>query len=249
MYSHSVQDICPTHMQKTSALVNFIRNEKKGLVLNLGCGTGKHTVILQNLGFNVISLDSDENCAREVKKISNCVVIGDASLLPFKKSVFDKLICIDVLEHVKNDIGCLEEIKNTVKKGGTIIISIPMKNYPFLYDPVNKMRMWLGMKPGNFGLYAWGHQRLYDETFVKTIRKKFEILDSAKKSSLIIGIIEGYWPYLFVYHFSKFSKKTMKIPCFVMRLAELICKIDDIFFSEKLGYINHIFKLRNQTKD
>lgn len=249
MYSNSVQDICPTHIQKTKALVNFMLNEERGLVLNLGCGTGKHTALLQNLGFNVVSLDSDEACAREVKKISACVVVGDASLLPFKKSVFEKLICIDVLEHVESDIGCLEEIKNVVKKDGTVIISIPMKNYPFLYDPLNKIRTWLGMKPSNFGLYAWGHKRLYDKTFVKNIQKDFEILDSVKKSSFIIGLIEGYWPYLFVYHFSRLSKNKAKVPDFIARFAKLVCKIDDMFFSENLGYINHILKLKNQIKD
>src|SRR3989344_7546848 len=248
MSDANLQDICPTHLQKTRTLIAALTGESRGMALNLGCGTGKHTQLLSAEGFKVISTDIDIENLKTVKKISENVVLADASMLPFKQNAFDLLSCIDVLEHVEKEVDCLAEIKRTVRPQGTVILSVLVKNYPFAYDPINKIRTLLKLKPLPIGLYAWGHRRLYGAEIHDLVQKKFEVQAIWKKSSWLIALLEWYWPYLFVYHFKKFiPAKTNEngAPAIVASLAQFICLLDDLLFCEALGYINIVFKLKN----
>ena len=49
----------------------------------------------------------------------------DIHNMPFKNNTFDVVLCNHVLEHVKDDILALKEIRRVLKKGGYSILQVP----------------------------------------------------------------------------------------------------------------------------
>ncbi|MBM3240565.1 methyltransferase domain-containing protein [Candidatus Poribacteria bacterium] len=64
-----------------------------GKVLDVGCGTGKHSLYLQSLGIDVVGLDISPLATQVCKKrgLKKCVA-ASALNLPFKKGTFDTII-------------------------------------------------------------------------------------------------------------------------------------------------------------
>ncbi|MEK6923189.1 MAG: class I SAM-dependent methyltransferase [Nanoarchaeota archaeon] len=236
-------DLCMTHINKTAILLEFLKNEKNGLVLNVGCGSGMQTKKMLEKGFYVISVDFDINLLKEAQKITNNIVLADAVHLPFKESKFDYVTCMDVLEHLDKDDDCIEEIYYVIKSSGKFILSVPMLNYPFVYDPINKIRSWASLKPIPIGLWAWEHKRLYkDEQIAEKIKFRFNIIERKKLSSFFVALFENYLPYMFSYKIK--LKRSGNPPRIFKKFTNFICKVDEKYFLENMGYINLALKAR-----
>jgi len=52
-------------------------------------------------------------------------IIGDAHQLPFREASFDCVLICEVLEHLANPGGALEEIHQVLRAGGVTLITIP----------------------------------------------------------------------------------------------------------------------------
>jgi ubiquinone/menaquinone biosynthesis C-methylase UbiE len=144
-------------------------------ILDIGCGRGWYENMLINVIDNcqVTAIDGNEEYLRQARKavVSKSVnfVKGDATKLSFPNNHFDGIICSEVLEHITNDEQVIKEIRRVLRPGGTALISVPNKSYPFTWDPVN----WVLEKslrwhfPANIwwlaGIWA-DHVRLYSET-------------------------------------------------------------------------------------
>lgn len=153
-------------------------------VLDCGCGDGFYTMILSELynceitamDYNQKLIDSAKKTVRNLEKVK--FVIGDITKgLPFEDESFDKIIFTEVLEHLDNENQALTELKRVLKKGGKLVLSVPHKNYPFLWDPLNWVREHLGlghfnpMKPLLGGVWAYDHKRLYTPESLEKVVK------------------------------------------------------------------------------
>ena len=65
---------------------------------------------------------------KSIKKKKLYPIIGNCEMLPFKKNLFDKIIMIEVIEHIKNDILAIKELSKSLKNNGKIIITTPNGN-------------------------------------------------------------------------------------------------------------------------
>ena len=100
-------------------------NDKK--VLDLGSGFGGYTISLQSRGAYVTGLD----LANPKDKPESDLVCANALSTPFASGVFDLVISISLIEHVKEPEELVKEMVRTTKPGGYIYLSFP----PF-YSPV-----------------------------------------------------------------------------------------------------------------
>jgi SAM-dependent methyltransferase len=108
-------------------------------VLDLGCGTGRHTSAVARLK-QVIAIGLDINLAdaREAKKRLLYeqelgvqgggvwgILVADVTALPFKDDAFDCVICSEVLEHVPRQDSAIHEATRIVRPGKDLVISVP----------------------------------------------------------------------------------------------------------------------------
>ncbi|NJE49806.1 class I SAM-dependent methyltransferase [Thermococcus sp. 9N3] len=109
-------------------LMKFMK--EKGKVLDLGCGAGGFSFLLEDLGFTVVGVDNSDymlslakGFARE--KGSRVEFIkADARELPFEDNTFDYVLFIDNLVHFEPlDLGkAFREMARVLKPGGKLIL-------------------------------------------------------------------------------------------------------------------------------
>jgi len=93
----------------------------KGLLLDLGCGTGAHTIRLARRGYSVVSVDLTFPGAQSAKrrleqeKFKSMAVVADAEHLPFKNGAFDTVWAALLLHHFKGMGQLTGEIRRVVR--------------------------------------------------------------------------------------------------------------------------------------
>ncbi len=95
-----------------------LRREGAKKVLDLGCGAGRHSILLGKSGFQVVALDISETALKTLEARLKTASIDNVTLvkhemweLPFIDDYFDGVICTNVLHH-----GKLVQIKQTTRE-------------------------------------------------------------------------------------------------------------------------------------
>lgn len=97
------------------------------LVLDAGCGFGRHTWYAARYGAEVVGLDASEEAvsaaARNLRdNVRAHVVLGDVERPPFKKSLFDLVYCFGVLHHTGNPTRAFGALDELVNPGGRLSV-------------------------------------------------------------------------------------------------------------------------------
>lgn len=99
--------------QPTASVVRLAKSlqniGRKGRVLDLGCGEGRHTFLFARTGFETYGLDylpiavqkAQGQAQAQELKTGYTFIVGDAFLPPFKPQSFDVLIDSGFFHHVK----------------------------------------------------------------------------------------------------------------------------------------------------
>ena len=103
-------------------------------LLDIGCGTGIILELLKKYGTGYGVELSSLGIRMLRKRKQRLIVQADANrVIPFKNDIFDAIMCLDVLEHLKNDTGLLKEMLRICKPGGIIIITVPAMMFLWSY--------------------------------------------------------------------------------------------------------------------
>ena len=135
-------------------------------ILDAGAGFGDVSFVLKNMGLAVRCLDISLESVKELRERGLIADKGDVQNLPYDNHTFDIILSLDVLEHVKDDLTAIKELKRVLKNDGIAIINVPM--FPFLWS---------------FHDEANNHFRRY---------KRHEIEDKINKCGLTI-LKQFYW--------------------------------------------------------
>jgi ubiquinone/menaquinone biosynthesis C-methylase UbiE len=103
------------------AVIDFAEDLKKEgaeRVLDLGCGAGRHSILLGKAGFQVVALDISETALKTLEGRLKTASIKNVTLvkhemrdLPFINGYFDGVVCTNVLHH-----GELVQIKQATRE-------------------------------------------------------------------------------------------------------------------------------------
>lgn len=106
-------------------------------VAEIGCGPGRSTLYMTNLGLSVSALDLSSASLELAKKRApkGNYFNGDNSNLPFINNSFDIVVSNGVLHHTKNPEISFKENSRILKEGGKMYLSIYRKygKYYFIY--------------------------------------------------------------------------------------------------------------------
>ena len=108
-------------------LLKLIGKEKRGPLLDIGCGAGRTGAELLRLGFNVTGVDHSAKAVELAKERGIVAQMADldANGLPFEDCKFDLAWAGDVLEHVFDPIFMLKETNRVLQAGGKIYLNVP----------------------------------------------------------------------------------------------------------------------------
>lgn len=125
--------IHPKHLIRIEAPWYLSRIKAGDTVLDLGCNNGQHTLKLAGKCRKIIGVDHDKKqlaiawASVRDKKVNNAQFgIQDLEKkLNFDPNSFDKVIFLDVLEHIVNRSQILKEIRRVLKPGGLVFLAVP----------------------------------------------------------------------------------------------------------------------------
>ena len=170
------------HLQRYKKALDFISSES--IILDAGCGYGYGAFILSKKAKKVIAVDISTEAldyAKNRYKRKNIeYLLGDLETIDLSKFTFDFIICLEVIEHIKNPLLVLRKFRKWIKKKGFLLISTPNGKNQYATNPY--------------------HVRTYGEE---------EIIKILKKSGFKVNEVYGQYPLLGTIAFllSKLSKK------------------------------------------
>jgi ubiquinone/menaquinone biosynthesis C-methylase UbiE len=108
-------------------------NEKK--VLDIGCGGGRNTIMLMNLGFDVFACDLHKEMVLYTKeKVRNIrgkkvedIIMASMLSLPYSDESFDYIVSNGVFHNVNSieELGiAIKEASRVLKNGGKLVLNI-----------------------------------------------------------------------------------------------------------------------------
>ncbi len=99
--------------------------EKRGKVLDLGCGRGHFSDRIHQLGFDVLAADVAERYFKYKDFGIKWVHCDLSKHLNFPDNTFDYVLFLEVIEHLENPFAVVREISRVLKPGGSLYISTP----------------------------------------------------------------------------------------------------------------------------
>jgi methionine biosynthesis protein MetW len=102
-----------------------------GALLDVGCGDGAaYGTALAGKGVEYVGVDiSAPAVARAVDAGLNVMQIEDAGRLPFEDEAFDSILCTEVLEHLFDPAGAVDEMARVLRPGGHLVVTVPNVAY------------------------------------------------------------------------------------------------------------------------
>ena len=136
----------------TEKQVDFVKNniQPNGLVLDLGCGNGRHSVLLNKAGYKVVGLDISMRLLKLAKAKAVSIdasavwVRADMRFMPFCSGAFAAVVSLDssfgYLHSEPEDLESISEVFRVLRENGV-----------FLIDVFNgeRMKNRYGRKPGS----------------------------------------------------------------------------------------------------
>jgi 2-polyprenyl-3-methyl-5-hydroxy-6-metoxy-1,4-benzoquinol methylase len=94
--------------------------------LDLGSDNGVVSLLLRQGGGRWASADLTEEAVAAIRGlVQDDVHLVDGHTLPFASAEFDRVVIVDMLEHVPDDRAFLREVARVLKPGGTLVINTP----------------------------------------------------------------------------------------------------------------------------
>ena len=156
--------------KRVQTIFEWIEPSDDKLILDMPCGRGFYLNMIRYVSqCRLIGAELDWDVIRKAQRhvgslpeifLSNCNIYA----LPFPDDSFDAVILSEILEHIDDDVAGLKEIYRVLKPGGVVAITVPNADYPFWWDPINKMLETLFKRHIRRGTFAgiWAnHVRLY----------------------------------------------------------------------------------------
>lgn len=149
-------------------------------IMELGCGTGKNTFFLTQIGRKIIAIDFSPGMLRQAKaKIKSdhvFFVVADLTCTwPCKTESFELIVCNLVLEHIEDLDAVFAQVSRALKAGGQFFLS---ELHPF--------RQYQGTKAN----FQTEDEAIEINAFVHHLS---DFTESAHANGLVLRMMKEWW--------------------------------------------------------
>ena len=148
----------PRYLMRRARIFEMMRGMKPGRLLEIGPGAGTLLIEFARLGYRCEALESSGDARELSRKLvaasGQSVEIRDRARSDWQGK-FDYLFAFDVLEHIDDDAGALENWASWLKPNGLILLSVPAR-----------LRLWTA------GDEWAGHYRRYEQDQLITLLER-----------------------------------------------------------------------------
>lgn len=144
-------------------------------VLDVGAAEGRSAMALRSRGFQVTALEIDPTLVARFRANPEShgisIYEGSALDMPFADNSFERVLLLEVIEHIEETTMLLSEIHRVLKPGGVLCIGVPT---------------------GYTEIFYWKVHPRYAEnaTHVKIFSKR-DLLDAVSGSGFIVELVEA----------------------------------------------------------
>lgn len=174
----------------------------KGLILDIGCGTGEvlSEIVRLNPQAKIIGTDISKYAILIAsKKLPNSkfYLIKNGEKLPINDNSIDFIVCLDVIEHIYDIQNIYREFKRILKPGGKILITTPY------YGLIKNIIIVLTCFDRVFNPFE-GHIRFFSK---KTLLKAFKQINFGVIEIGYFGRFYPLWNGIYILAFKKSQKR------------------------------------------
>lgn len=166
------------------AMARLLELGPQDIVLDSGCGTAKHAAwnadkVRLMVGSDPATMFAD--AALEQVALTK----ADSRRLPFADGSFDKVFCIDVLEHFPLDVidAYLAETARILRPGGRFLAFSNTKE-PATLQPLVNLSRWLGRQFVRAGVYDFEREARRKSDHVKALETWDDVLAAMQRAKL-----------------------------------------------------------------
>lgn len=114
-----------------------------GVIVDLGCGTGRVAHALADVNRQVIAIDRSQQMLAQASAAlpadTTALLRCDARMMPLADGSVDAVVCSGVLHHIPEWSDAIKEISRILRPGGTLVVREPNAEYAqALFAPVER---------------------------------------------------------------------------------------------------------------
>lgn len=137
--------------------------------LDLGADNGVVSYLLRQRGGLWTSADIDDEAVASIRRlVDDRVYRVDGTSTPFETNGFDRVVIVDLLEHIDDDRAFVMELFRIIRPGGELIVNVPHQKD----DLLRRLRLFVGQTDEAHGHVRPGYTR---HTLRRVLEGHFEI--------------------------------------------------------------------------
>lgn len=144
------------HAAHINQAVREAKKQPDAILLDAGCSDGEFFFRMDEQYRFAVGLDHNPEALQTLKERlpqeSVQVMQGDICNLSFSDDTFDVVCCLETLEHVYDMPKAVQELHRVLKKGGKIIITVPIERGFSVLLKQGVAKLFFG---GYRGSYTW----------------------------------------------------------------------------------------------
>jgi SAM-dependent methyltransferase len=119
------------------------RHVRGGPLLEVGPGYGQYTGVLAGWVSRLLAVDLSPTCIDDLRALAPNVearvadLADDIFVETVGKRCFDHVVCLNVLEHVEEDVRALVRLREVLRPGGVLLLLVPAHSE--LYGPMDRL--------------------------------------------------------------------------------------------------------------
>jgi 2-polyprenyl-6-hydroxyphenyl methylase/3-demethylubiquinone-9 3-methyltransferase len=126
-------DKTTAHAYLVPAVIKILRAISPRTVLDLGCGNGSFSAVLQSQGFEVVGCDASESGIAFARQAHPGIEFFEhnvsESMPPLHAGPYDAVVSLEVVEHLMQPRQLVDGAHMALRPGGVLVISTPFHGY------------------------------------------------------------------------------------------------------------------------